>query len=312
MPRPGCLFYVGEYLLSPMRQMSTVVVGESLRVIGRLPLEQLQALGRGIGRRQAKPGQRAWETTCTNLALCLPDLSVSERAQLARASLECSGQVLAESLWVAAHARVDAAVANVSGYELADDIARATTGAIALVPHLGNWELLHAWIAARQRLAVLYRPARNRWLAALVERLRRRRGGSTLVPADRRGVAVLARTLRAGGIVAILPDQVPDAGAGVATTFFGRPALSVALPARLALRAAAGTRPLIVLGSALRREDGRFDIHFERLQPREHSDAAFMDDVNRAIELLVRRYPAQYQWEYKRFKRSPDGARVYP
>jgi KDO2-lipid IV(A) lauroyltransferase len=35
-------------------------------------------------------------------------------------------------------------------------------------------------------------------------------------------------------------------------------------------------------------------------------------ELNKAIEYLVRRAPEQYQWEYKRFKRRPEGmARLY-
>jgi KDO2-lipid IV(A) lauroyltransferase len=29
--------------------------------------------------------------------------------------------------------------------------------------------------------------------------------------------------------------------------------------------------------------------------------------MNAAVERLVRQHPEQYQWEYKRFKKRPDG-----
>ena len=34
--------------------------------------------------------------------------------------------------------------------------------------------------------------------------------------------------------------------------------------------------------------------------------------MNREIEALVRMYPAQYQWEYRRFRNAPDGSLRYP
>jgi len=32
-----------------------------------------------------------------------------------------------------------------------------------------------------------------------------------------------------------------------------------------------------------------------------------LEGLNASVEAVVRKYPAEYQWEYKRFKRVPEG-----
>ena len=91
--------------------------------------------------------------------------------------------------------------------------------------------------------------------------------------------------------------------------FFGRRALTMTFAHRLIQSAS----PLVLIGSCTRGENG-FKISFA-----EPPDAIYSEDVeesvaamNEAIETLIAQDPAQYQWEYKRFKKPPpDGARLY-
>jgi lauroyl/myristoyl acyltransferase len=54
-----------------------------------------------------------------------------------------------------------------------------------------------------------------------------------LAPADVGGVRRLIKALRAGEAVGMLPDQVPGSGEGAWLPFFGRPAYTMTLAARL-------------------------------------------------------------------------------
>src|SRR5947209_4016330 len=56
-------------------------------------------------------------------------------------------------------------------------------------------------------------------------------------PTTLAGVKQLLKALKSGEAVALLPDQVPPQGQGVWAPFFGRPAYTMTLPARLALQA---------------------------------------------------------------------------
>ena len=151
-------------------------------------------------------------------------------------------------------------------------------------------------------LTALYRPPRKPSLKPLAEQARAREG-LTLAPANLSGVRTLLKTLRAGGAIGLLPDQVPGAGEGIWTTFFGRPAYTMTLPAKMHQMSHA---PL-VLTYAERLSFGRgYAIHFVRFDGRlagTPEQQARM--INAAMEQLIARCPSQYFWSYNRYKGEP-------
>jgi len=115
----------------------------------------------------------------------------------------------------------------------------------------------------------------------------------------------MLQQLRQGGVVGLLPDQVPAVDAGVYANFFGKQALTINLVHRLASRHA----PRVFLVCALRNASGTFDINFQELTHEivGHSERSAAQAMNRAIEAQVVKAPEQYQWTYKRFKRPAGG-----
>ncbi len=126
-----------------------------------------------------------------------------------------------------------------------------------------------------------------------------------MLPIDRSGIKGIITCLKQGGLVALLPDQVPDRDAGsVHAPFFGQPAQTMTLVHQLVRR----TKPKVVLGAAFRTKQG-FRLTFTPLDTQRLSESAVpaATYLNQAIEGFVAEAPAQYQWEYKRFKRPPGG-----
>ena len=180
----------------------------------------------------------------------------------------------------------------------------AGRGVVFLTPHLGCFEITAQTISARYRerygaATVLYRPARHPWLAPVIEAARRR-GGLQSAPTTLAGVRQMLKTLRAGGAVGLLPDQVPPAGMGVWSPFFGRPAYTMTLAARLIGQT--GATPLLVWGERLPRGRG-FRLHAQGLgEPLASDLEAAVAQINRGMETLIRACPAQYLWGYGRYK----------
>ena len=180
-------------------------------------------------------------------------------------------------------------------------------GVIFLTPHLGCFEIIAQAIAHRAPLTALYRPPRKSALKPLMEQARAREG-LALAPANLSGVRTLLKTLRAGGAIGLLPDQVPGAGEGIWTTFFGRPAYTMTLPAKMHQMSNA---PL-VLTYAERLSHGRgYAIHFvrftEQLSGSPEQQARM---INAAMEQLIARCPSQYFWSYNRYKGEPLASSV--
>src|SRR3546814_7814829 len=85
---------------------------------------------------------------------------------------------------------------------------------------------------------MLYRPPESAIIEHYLLRVRGR-PGVTQVAARSNGVRRLLRTLHAGGMVGILPDQRPKAGEGAFAPLFGIQTLTMTLLTRLAQRTGA-------------------------------------------------------------------------
>ena len=240
-----------------------------------------------------------------NLTLCFPDLTPSQRGELLAASIVQTAVLAAEIpfLWSARRSdRWRAAVTEVHGEHLIRGQTDSPRGLLILVPHIGNWEFLSLYLADFEVIAP-FMPPRSALANRLLYSLRTVRG-TRMVPLGIPGVRTLYRALNDGATVAMLPDQVPERSAGIYAPFFGRPALTMTLASRLAQQ----TGARVVLGACLRCEGG-FRLEFHALPgfPSQEGDASDALRINLAIEEVVRRFPDQYQWTYKRFKKPPDG-----
>lgn len=264
----------------------------------RLPLAFWRAVGAGLGALFWVTNSRKRRVVEANLALVRRNLDADSRRMLARQCVRECGISLVEvfGIWTNPR-RTLASVHEVRGRELFDAALAAKRGLILCAPHLGSWEVANYWVGARTPFATFYTPPRHPQAEALLRRLREG-GASIQFPIDDSGVRRVFRHLRDGGVVSIMPDHVPRAGAVVAP-FFGVPALTMTLLPRLAQRTGATVLMLFV-----ERLSRGFRVHF-----REPPAALTAPDpltactaMNAAIEACVREAFAQYQWNYKRFK----------
>jgi Kdo2-lipid IVA lauroyltransferase/acyltransferase len=186
------------------------------------------------------------------------------------------------------------------GDELITEAMARGRGIVFLTPHLGCFEVTAQGYAARfGPITVLYRPARKAWLRDLVDTSRTRSRLAT-APTTLAGVKQMLKALKRGEAVGLLPDQVPPQGLGVWVPFFGKPAYTMTLSARLARQA--GATVLLAWGERLAWGRG----YCIRLRPwpvelATGSEAAAAQ-VNAQIENLIRECPQQYLWGYARYK----------
>jgi KDO2-lipid IV(A) lauroyltransferase len=174
---------------------------------------------------------------------------------------------------------------------------------VFLTPHMGSFEIAARAYAerfgSRQPLTVLFRPARQAALRALVAAARLRPGLNT-APTTLPGVKQLLKALRQGQSVALLPDQVPPHGLGVWAPFFGKPAYTMTLSARLAQQT--GAMVLVAWGERLAWGRG-YIVHVKPLAEELPADALQAATcINRVMEQLIAECPQQYLWGYARYK----------
>ncbi len=247
-----------------------------------------------------------------NLEVAYPDDSGEQRRSRIQASLRHSAATMLELgfAWIADPRRVDASIVEVHGRELLDEARAEGRGVIVLAPHFGNWEVLNFWLSSHFPFTAMYEPPKMADLDPVI-RHGRERMGAELVPTNPRGVAALLKALKRAEAVGILPDQEPDWGSGVFADFFGRPAYTATLLPKLVAR----TQARVVTGVARRLPEGRgFAIHFlaadDRVYDTDEKVSAL--GVNACVESAIALDPVQYQWEYKRWKKTEQEQQLVP
>jgi len=201
-------------------------------------------------------------------------------------------------IWCADPARVSRH-ATLENWELVQAELDAGRGIVFMTPHLGCFEIVAQEIALRTELMVMYRPPKKEALKPLIEGARARKN-LLLAPANMSGVRMLAKFLKKGQPVGVLPDQVPQEGEGVWAKFFGRDAYTMTLPAKLAQLGDA----TVIITYAERLPGGRgYVVRFVPFDGSLDGDsAAQAQAINHAMERLIARSPSQYYWSYNRYK----------
>lgn len=276
------------------------------RLLSRLPLPWLHALG-------ALLGWLAWLLSPTYRRHMHENMVLALGAETARrvrpAAIAEAGKALLElpKIWLHPLDETAARMISLSGWELVEAAWREGKGIVFLTPHLGCFEITAQYLSAQFPITVLYRPPKRAVAQYLIE-TGRRREQLHLAPADLSGVRSLIKALKRGQAVGLLPDQAPKNGEGVWLDFFGRPAYTMTLAARLT---ETGAATLTTWGERLPGGRG-YRLHFAPPQ-----NVLSGDTVNRArqinleMEHLIRQCPSQYLWGYNRYKR-PAGAEPPP
>ncbi len=215
------------------------------------------------------------------------------------------GKGLAELplIWLAPLERVFATVRDVQGWHHLEAARESGKGILLLAPHLGCWEVCGMYIAHRIPTTALYTPPRQGWVHDMMKEGRERSGVRT-VPPGTAGVRSLLTKLKENQAVFILPDQTANKGEGQWLSFLGNPAYMPSLPYRLLERT--GATPLIVFARRLSWGRG-YHLHIEPIPALPESNATGQGKrVNQAMSDLIRRYPAQYLWNYSIYRRRGD------
>jgi KDO2-lipid IV(A) lauroyltransferase len=273
------------------------------RALSLLPLRALHAIGAALGWvfYGCSPAYR--KRLAENLPHNLPDRSKALHFAIAE-----SGKQVMEVAWVwtCTPERILART-QTENPDVLEAALRQDRAIVMLTPHLGCFEAIgRSYMASaqgrRRPMLALYREPRKLFLRPLLTQARAS-GGLLLAPADLHGVRLMIKSLRARGVVGLLPDQVPSRGEGIWAPFFGRPAYTMTLPARLARAHDA----IVLLVYARRLAAGAgYRIYWQLLDEALDGDAgADAARLNRAMERLILRCPEQYLWSYNRYKVPP-------
>jgi len=231
-----------------------------------------------------------------NLERIAPELSERARRRALVSVFENYGRYWYELFWMSdVGAAPLLAAFDCQGLEHLEAAHALGRGVVVALPHLGNWDVAGAWIAARGFPVTTVAetaspPELFDWFVATRERL-----GMRVVPLGRAAGSAMVHDLGAGRVVCLLSDR-DITGDGVEVTFFGEPTRLPGGPALLALRTGA---PLLPVGLSF----GPHRAHGARILAPLATErrARLRDDVIRVtqdlasnFEQLIRAAPDQW------------------
>jgi KDO2-lipid IV(A) lauroyltransferase len=284
-----------------------------LGLFRRLALARGIALGCAIGRfgfwfpKLRRTGER-------NLKLAFPDLPDHERRRLLRGSFENLGRLLAIFSHFADNSETVKRMFAVEGLEQFGRASARGNGVILFTGHVGAWELSSFGLSLfGHPLSFLVRRIDNPKIEAMIDRIRSRLGNRTI---DKRSAArEMLQILRDGGTLGILVDLNTLDREAMFVDFFGIPAATTFIVAKLALRTGAAVLPVFAPWDD---DSKRFllkigaPLPVERTGDEDEDAQRLTQQYTRVVEDYVRRYPDQWLWIHRRWKTRPQGeAQIY-
>ncbi len=192
-----------------------------------------------------------------------------------------------------------------SGQEYAYEVCRQGKGAIALSGHLGSIELLAAYhVRCGIPLSVVARLPNYPFLATLLQELRTNYGVETLWRDERTATRNFVKAIRRGGVVAALIDQDTKLESLYAP-FFG---VQAAYPTTLIKLAVRNKLPIltsfIVRTGPLQHHITTEPIEYDAEDPEVLQKV--VNTFSARLEEFVCRYPEQWIWWHRRWRRRPE------
>ena len=192
---------------------------------------------------------------------------------------------------------------TIHNYETIEPLFNKDKGTIAILGHLGNWEMLSTVFGKKTgRLHVVAKPMNNsivdEWL------LKKRTASSVITIYTKQALRKMLQVLKNNGIVAILIDQTTKTH-GEPIPFLGKNATTVRTVAGIVKK----TGCSVISTNAIMRNDGKYDVNMitvpdavtEGLTEKEiiHS---YMKLHNEVLSEQIKQYPEHwFGWFHRRY-----------
>jgi KDO2-lipid IV(A) lauroyltransferase len=265
----------------------------------------LARVGDVLGNIYSLTGGRRREIIDFNLALAFPEKTDAERRQLARAVTRHFGRSGLDTIRIQ-RLRPEELLAEVEikGWEHVERALSYGRGVFFLTAHIGSWEVaaLVTGLKVEAGLSVVNRPLDNPYLELELDRLRKIYGNEVF--GKRNILREMLRQLKSGGGVGILIDQRVREDQGIEVPFFGHPAWTHPILARVARKTGAPVVPTF----ALREAPGRYSLSYgeplmvEDLTEAEREDGPLTARYMAVLEAAIRARPEQWLWYHDRWK----------
>ena len=170
-------------------------------------------------------------------------------------------------------------------------------GLIIIALHNRSIDFMLRWISSQRPHTSLYKKIKSKLINSFVKKFREE-GNCKMVETGIGGVKTIFASLENNQMTCMASDQVPARGLGVYSKFFGHECYSFALAPKLAKK----SNKQILLSYLSYEKDIGHIINFKKPSAEIYSDKG-VDIMNLEMEQEIKKSPAEYSWEYKKFRR---------
>ena len=244
-------------------------------------------------------------TVRTNLRLAFPDWSQEKIRQISKRVFQQLGVTFVEICQLAGYSKSDVmARVQVVGVERLQGVLDRNQGLILASAHLGNWEFGTQYTACfmQQPILGVVKKIRFKPLNQWVHNLRSRFGINIIY--KKGALPDMRQALRRNEAVGLLVDQ-SRRKESVDVNFFGHRVPATPAAAFLGMRCKSPILPIF----CIREASGQLTIHVDEpinlqwsgdLRADVQANTQLLTD---AVENMIRRYPDQWFWLHKRWKK---------
>lgn len=280
-----------------------------MRLLACLPFRPMLLVGAGLGWLFRVAVAKRRQVTATNLALCFPELSAAQRAQLLKANYRSAGIGIIETAW--AWFASDRRIKKLLHINNLNDgvLTNKKNGLLIMACHYTHIELGIRMLSFITPLNIMYRPQNNLLFEWALQKARSRYVQKGIVRQDVRG---LIRSLQNNEVVCYTIDQDVGREGSVFAPFFGVAANTVTGMSRFMRK----THSAAATGFFYHRDEKQQKYILNYYPALDNfpsdDDVADASRINALLEKAIRQHPEQYMWQHRRFKTRPPGEpRIY-
>lgn len=273
-------------------------------LIAQLPNNVRHSIGRWVGNRIYNNNAKRRHIINVNLKIAFPELNEKQRKEMARQQLQWYGCALVDysMLFFASNRRLSSML-EIEGKHHIDEAISHDKGIIILLAHSVMLEFAPVALGLQYDCFGSYKTSKNAVMDWIIARSRCRH--VSFVVSREEGMRKLIKSLIPKRLMIFLPDEDLGIKNAVFAPFFGEQKATLTTSARLVKMGKAVALPTFVWYD---NNACKYKIQVAEAIPDYPTDDAQQDAslLNKALEDLIKKHPAQYMWTMKFFWTRPE------
>lgn len=240
----------------------------------------------------------AFQVTKRNLSIAFPEMSYFDLECLSKESYKETLKSVYETFyaWSRSNKKIIYQTRRINNRFLFNN-QNNQNGLILFALHNRSIDFMLSWIGSQRVHTSLYKKIKINSVNRYVKKIREI-GGSKMVETGVGGVKTILSALENNQMTCMASDQVPADGLGTYSTFFNHECYSFSLAPRLAKK----SMKEILMSYISYDENIGYVMNFTKPHHKIYSSIG-VDVMNKEMEQVIKKMPAEYSWEYKKFRK---------